>query len=312
MKTGIFLSYIGLGSNLLHLAYCHEIAKKFGPVTVVTICKNLEEAISEDPLIKEVIYIDNYYKKFFDIFKLSKILKIYNFDQIYIFYPSIRFYLASKFAGIKNVYSYKFFDKKNLHLVNTAQKFINQKLGISSCPTETKFFKSKENFETAKKLIDIKKKNIVIGAGSSGPTTKWGEANYISLIKKLNEKEDFYFYILCGPDENHISNNIINSIDKKNCISLSKKKIKELIPIISNCNLFVGNDSFGHHVTSQCGIPSIILMLDTPRAYSDYSINQYRIMPEGVNEDTIKHDSRINPEKISVDKVYNKILSLLN
>ncbi len=53
-------------------------------------------------------------------------------------------------------------------------------------------------------------------------------------------------------------------------------------------------------------------MLDTPRAYSDYSINQYRIMPEGVNEDTIKHDSRINPEKISVDKVYNKILSLLN
>ncbi len=28
MKTGIYLSYIGLGANLLHLSYCHQIAKK--------------------------------------------------------------------------------------------------------------------------------------------------------------------------------------------------------------------------------------------------------------------------------------------
>ena len=30
MKTGILLSYKGIGSNLLHLSYCHEIAKKKG------------------------------------------------------------------------------------------------------------------------------------------------------------------------------------------------------------------------------------------------------------------------------------------
>ena len=43
MRTGILLSYVGLGSNLLHLTYCHEIAKKYGPVSIVTICKNLEQ-----------------------------------------------------------------------------------------------------------------------------------------------------------------------------------------------------------------------------------------------------------------------------
>ena len=37
MKTGILLSYKGLGSNLLHLSYCHEIAKKFGPVSIITL-----------------------------------------------------------------------------------------------------------------------------------------------------------------------------------------------------------------------------------------------------------------------------------
>ena len=312
MRTGILLSYVGLGSNLLHLTYCHEIAKKYGPVSIVTICKNLEQALEDDPLIKEVIYLDNYYKKFFDILKLSKCLKTYNFDYFYIFYPSIRFFLASKIAGIKNVYTYRLFKKKDLHLVKIAQKFVKEKLNISYCPTETKFHISETKKEIAKKNIDINKKNIVIGAGSSGHSTKWGELNFINLIKKLNEKGNFFFYILCGPNENEISNKIMNAIEKKNCASLSQKTISELIPIISLCNLYIGNDSFGHHITSQCGIPSIILMLDTPRAYSDYSVNQHRIIPTGTNIDSISHDSRLDPDQIEVDQVYKKILSLLN
>ena len=52
MKTGIFLSYKGLGANLLHLSYCHEIAKKFGPVTLITL----------NPKLKEVLTDEEYYK----------------------------------------------------------------------------------------------------------------------------------------------------------------------------------------------------------------------------------------------------------
>ena len=205
MKIGIFLSYVGLGSNLLHLTYCHQIAKKYGPVSIVTICKNLEQAIGDDPLIEEVIYVEKYYKKFSDIFKLSKFLKKYNFDSFYIFYPSIRFFLASKLARIKKVYTYKFFSKKNLHLVNTAKKFVEEKLNINSCPTETEIYVSKNKKEIAKRNIDTTKKNIVIGAGSSGTSTRWGEVNFINLINKLNKKKNCFFYILCGPNENEIA-----------------------------------------------------------------------------------------------------------
>ena len=112
MRIGIFLSYKGLGANLLHLAYCHEIAKKHGPIFLVTICENLKEALEDDPLIEEVIYIAKYHKKLSDIFKLSKTFKSFNFNHFYIFYPSIRFLLASKLAGIKNIYTYKLFKKK--------------------------------------------------------------------------------------------------------------------------------------------------------------------------------------------------------
>ena len=312
MKIGIFLSYVGLGSNLLHLTYCHQIAKKHGPVSIVTICKNLEQAIGDDPLIEEVIYVEKHYKKFSDIFKLSKFLKKYNFDSFYIFYPSIRFFLASKLARIKKVYTYKLFAKKNLHLVNTAKKFVEEKLNINSCPTETKIYVSENKKEIAKRNIDTAKKNIVIGAGSSGTSTRWGEVNFINLINKLNKQKNCFFHILCGPNENEIANKIIERTGSDTCVSLSNKSIAEVVPIISLCDMYIGNDSFGHHVSSQCSIPSLIIMLDTPKAYSDYSKNQLRILPSKISIDEITHDSRISPYEISVDVVLERAIKLLN
>ena len=85
MSTGIFLSYKGLGTNILHLSYCHEIAKVFGPVEIVTLSNNFSEVVEGDPLIKRVIYLDKYYKKITDIMSLAKILKQYNFRNFFIF-----------------------------------------------------------------------------------------------------------------------------------------------------------------------------------------------------------------------------------
>ena len=312
MKVGIFLSYIGLGSNILHLSYCHEIAKKYGPVTVITICKNFKEAVNNDPNIKEVIYLDKYYKKLSDIFRLSKELSKCDLDAIYIFYPSLRFYLASKLAKINKINSYPFFIKKKLHLVNAAKNFVEKKLNIKDCPTETIFYVNPEDKKNAKNKMDKSVKNIVVGAGSSGPTTKWGERNYIDLLKRLNNHGKFYFYIQCGPEEKVISDTIIKEIGENKCETLSNKKIKDLIPIVSNCDLYIGNDSFGHHITSQCGIPSLILLLDTPRAYTDYSVNQYQILPNEININKITHDVAISPNRIKVDDVFKKIISIIN
>ena len=114
MRVGIYLSYVGLGANLLHLTYCHEIAKKYGPVTIITLCKNLEDALNDDPLIEKVHYLDNYQKKLKDIFKLGEILKKFKLDNLLIFYPSLRIYFSAKIAGIKDVRIYNIFKKKKL------------------------------------------------------------------------------------------------------------------------------------------------------------------------------------------------------
>ena len=67
MKTGIFLSYKGLGANLLHLSYCHQISKKFGPTTLITLNPKLKEVLDKDPNFTDIIYLNKFYKKISDI-----------------------------------------------------------------------------------------------------------------------------------------------------------------------------------------------------------------------------------------------------
>tara|TARA_Y100001935_G_scaffold226338_1_gene203945 strand:+ start:24 stop:959 length:936 start_codon:yes stop_codon:yes gene_type:complete len=311
MKTGIYLSYVGLGANLLHLSYCHQIAKKHGPVTIITLCKNLEDALVDDPLIKKVYYLEKYSKKFIDVLQLSKVLKKFNFTNLLIFYPSIRIFLAAKISGIKKIYTYKFFKKKNLHLVNEAKLLTEKFLDINNCQTETNF---SINIKKIEKINNEFKNNfkIVIGAGSSGPTTRWGSDNFAKLINKLNENGDYIFFILCGPNEKKIEDEIINKLNKKNYVRLSDKKIIEVVPYLCACNMYVGNDSFGSHISAQSGKKSIVFLLDSPKAYTDYSKNFFRLIPEGFNIEDITHNTKADPNLILVDNVIKKIQSLKN
>ena len=310
MKIGVFLNFVGLGSNLLHLSYCHQIAKKYGPINIITQCNKLKEALEDDPLINEIIIFEKKKKTIINIFYLSNFLRKLNLDKLFIYYPGKRIYLAAKISGIKEIMYYKNLKKKNLHLVEAAKDFTTKCLNLDSCPSETDFFISDKNKQIGKKLIQKDKFNIVLGVGSSGPTTKWGIKNYSDLINKLNLIGNFYFYLLCGKQEIEIPNLILSKLINKNCLSLHDMSIKQLIPILAHCNMYVGNDSFGHHITSQLKIPSIVIMLDTPKAYTDYSVNQFRILPEGISVDEIDHDSNFKPNQISVEKVINKILEL--
>jgi ADP-heptose:LPS heptosyltransferase len=309
MKICIYLSYKGLGANLLHLAYCHKIAQKYGPVTIITLCNNLEVALKDDPLIDKIIFINKYHKRFIDILKLKNFFNSFNFNKIFIFYPSIIIYFASVLSNIKKVFCYPLLKKNKLHLVDAAKKFTVKSLGITNCSTETNFFIKENKIQNIKNNLDNKKFIIVIAVGSSGPTTKWGAKNFYDLINKLNNNGDYYFFILCGPDDKNLSDKITNNINNNNYVSLYNKKIEEVIPFLCSANMYVGNESFGSHITAQSGIKSLVILLDSPKAYTDYSKNYHRIFHEDVKIENITHGSNLNPDDVSVEKVYQEILN---
>ena len=162
MYTGVLLSYVGIGANLLHLSYIHEIAKKHGPIELMTFSEKIPLILKSDPAFKNISFINKYNKKFIDIFKFSNFLRSKKLDKLYIFYPSVRLKIAGKLAGIPEVNCYPLFKKKKLHLVRAAQNFTKQVLNIDDCKTETKFFLSKEEKEKSNLFIKKEKKNIFI------------------------------------------------------------------------------------------------------------------------------------------------------
>ena len=99
---------------------------------------------------------------------------------------------------------------------------------------------------------------------------------------------------------------------KNNFLTLSDKTIYDLIPYLGISDMYVGNDSFGSHIVSQCGKKSIVFLLDSPKAYTDYSKNYYRILPEGYDIDEITHGTNADPNLISVDSVIEVITKLKN
>ena len=54
-------------------------------------------------------------------------------------------------TGIKNIYTYRLFKKKNLHMVKAAQEFTKKNLDLNNCPTETNIYISQKKLEFAKK-----------------------------------------------------------------------------------------------------------------------------------------------------------------
>ena len=81
------------------------------------------------------------------------------------------------------------------------------------------------------------------------------------------------------------------------------------MPIIKNCKIAVCNDSSFSHLSAALGIPTIVLMSDTPLMYGSYSPRMYPIIPDG--EKTVSHDT-LGKDKINPEKIFQKFSSLLD
>ena len=110
--------------------------------------------------------------------------------------------------------------------------------------------------------------------------------------------------------EKKIANEISKSFDRDKIMVLSDKTISQLMPIVACCNLSICNDTSFQHLSCQLNVPTLILRFDTPAAYSSYSKLQYSILPNGYSE--VNHDTRADPDLISVGMVLAKAFSLIN
>ena len=129
---------MGIGDTVMFLPFIKSISTKFNsPVSLL-----VKESSRADQFLEHTKYID----KIIDLkrndkkndrhdgtrgfFNLINDLKNYKFDKVFIFNSSLRFNLIARLAGIKTIYQYPLFQKKNQHITEPAKNLIKHSLNL--------------------------------------------------------------------------------------------------------------------------------------------------------------------------------------
>ena len=317
MKILAIQNRMGIGDMVIFLPFIEAISKKFNSPVSILVKENSKasEYLEKNKFIEKILILErknnnSHHDGIIGSFNLANDLKKYSFDKVFIFNSSLRFRLICKAAGIKEIFQYPLFQKKQQHLIKTAQSFIKKELNmdIDSNPVievENSLIKNAKD----KYSISSSQTNILLGIGGSGPTKRIPAYKFLNFMKMSIKEHDCKFFLATGTnqEEQNILNEILNSEFKERCVALNKIKIKETLPIIKNCTVAICNDSSFSHLSAALDVPTIVLLSDTPLMYGSYSPNMYPIIPDG--EETVTHDTlgkeRINPEKIF--KIFKEI-----
>ena len=321
MKILVVQNKMGIGDMIIYLPFIDAISKKFNtPVSILAKqSSKAEQFLKDHKNIKKIIILEQSNKikgakhqGFSGFINLVKDLRKHNFDKIFIFNSSLRFYLIAKCVGIKDIHQYSLFTKKNQNIVDAAKKFIKQNLNLT-IESDPKILINDKSVQDVKSKFKINndQKNIMLGIGGSGPTKRVPATTFIKLMRLISNTYRCRFFLATGKDkeEQEILNEILNTEFKEKCVSLDELTISETLPIIKNCDISICNDSSFSHLSSGLGIKTIVLMADTPLVYGNYSPRMYPIIPDG--EITVTHDT-LGKDKINPDKIFDQLKKILN
>ena len=307
MKVLIIQAKKGVGDMIIYLPYIHAISKKYKRSVSVLVkdSSRAKDLFAEDNHINEIITLRKEMDGVSGIFKLTNELKKRNFDKIFIFNSSIRYNLIARLTGIKSIYQYPLFRSKD-NIVHSA-KIFTEDIVNEVVSTEPNLILKKKNNN-----LDKNFKHICLGISASGPTKRWGINNYIKLAEKINKKIKCKFYIAGGKNDIDLINKFKNSSVGKDSLSFEKMNIKETLQHISDCDLYIGNDTGWSHISVALSVKALTIFCDSPvAAYGSYSSKMFTVEPEGVVKGSTTHDT-LGKDKISFDEVYNQSIEMLN
>ena len=320
MKILAIQNRMGIGDTVIFLPFIKAISKKFQVPISLLVKQNsrANEFLSYTNYIDEIIHLERDNKinqkhdGFKGFFKLVSDIKKYNFDKVFIFNSSLRYNLISRLAGIKEIFQYPLFEKQNQHISESAKKLIKRYLDIETSDNpEIQIDNDLVQKSAAKFNINNDEFNVLLGIGGSGPTKRIPSKTFINVIQRLENFKKCRFFLATGKneDEQKILAELYNTKFKEKCVALDNLNIREILPVIKNCNVAICNDTSFSHLSSALGIKTITLMADTPLIYGSYSTNMYPIIPDG--EITVSHNT-LGKDKINPDKIYEKLLSIIN
>lgn len=176
--------------------------------------------------------------------------------------------------------------------------------------------------EVNKSLMNIfnnDEKKICIHIGTGGGNRPWDIEGYIELAKKIIDGNYGKIVIIGnGLKEQEMSEYILSKTNNNIANLVNKTNIRELIWIINKCSIFIGVDSGPMHIASALRIPIVAIAATNyvkPTRWGPYGTNNVIVRPDALcKKPCFPYKCKDNycTKSISVDKVFNSFLILLN
>lgn len=322
-----------LGDVILTLPVVRNLKKAFPDATLTYLCTQYTSQILDSySLISDLIIYDNEneHKGYKKIISLSKTLREHNFDLAIHLLPKYPLALATYLAQIKYTlgtgfrwYSFLFthrqYEHRKYNRYHEAEYNLRllKKIGIDSTYHSDVF----SHFKFHKTLLDSTQRIIeglfnnqpfiILHPGSGGSSIDWPFANFIDLIKQLNDWGRYEVGITGVKSERDFLIPIYNSgvkfVDLVGVFDLNQLAI-----VLKEADFFVSNSTGPLHLAVAMGIKVLGLYPNTPglgpdrwgpigRDESSYltpKVDQSKHLADPLNNDM---------EKITPEMVFNKI-----
>jgi ADP-heptose:LPS heptosyltransferase len=108
--------------------------------------------------------------------------------------------------------------------------------------------------------VDLKNNPLIaVHPGSGSKAKNWPLENYVFLVQSLYQRCRGTVLVVEGPAERNMIDNMSEALDGITFIALQSLALPLLAAILSQCSLFIGNDSGITHLAAALGVPTIAL-----------------------------------------------------
>jgi heptosyltransferase-2 len=331
-----------LGDCVMALPLINEVGELY-PNAEITILvpDNLFGLFDPNPAIDEIIKIPpKYIHGLIAITKIKDMISSKKYDVVYVLPKSYGAAASFKLAGIKERIGY-ISDKRRLLLskpivlpspVNSAHRselyynLLRRATGKEIDYVKPKLFLNDNDISKGRSLLSnfgIKDndKFVTIAFRAVAESRRWGTDNYIELSKIIIAQLNHKIVLIGTENDRNVGDEIVESAGASSVVNLSgKTSLRELASVISQSNLFIGNDSGPAHLAAAVSVPIVVLSgADDPLSTSPLSNEKSLIYLKDLeciscvkNKCPLKKDDFMKCMKsISVDMVLKEVKQYL-
>lgn len=257
----IIIPHKGIGDVIFHCSFIKSISEYHKKKVILFVNSSTKAKLiyKNNNFVKKTFFIDlKRPRRIFYFFKIIKImyeLYKYNIDSIYYTGNSKWHKIAFKSLSIIKKFCLKSINLKHKHIISHLRDFL-RKLNIKDLNSYDLQIETKLNKNFKNQINSISKPWVFLSIDTSEDQIQIPNELLIKIIEKLKRKFDFIF-INTDKKNSHKT----RFLKDKKIIKTSKLNILEILYLIKNSKLFIGNES-GPAVLASLSCRKSIIFLD--------------------------------------------------